>query len=149
MILRTSFGALGRTLRLGLVLLVAFSAGSSIAASQSPELVPRNALVQGRNYGQWLAAAYRWRLSLHAVTAKQTSCFTGSQHGPVWFLSGSEYGGPSITRTCKVPSRRYLMILTPTIDCSTVERPPLHAITNAGLRRCAKALWLSHGAPRP
>lgn len=114
--------------------------GDVSPTTASSPLVPRGELVAGREYGQWLAAAYQWRLSLPGVTAdKTTSCITTSQHGPVWFL-----GISPVTGTCNVPSGVYLMLFTPTFDCSTVERPPLHATTNAGLRRCAKELWVRY-----
>jgi hypothetical protein len=125
---------------LGFELLLAGTGANSIAVPPSP-LVPTSEQVGGRDYGQWLATAYQWRLSLPAVTAQKASCFTSSQQGPVWFLSGSLYNGTGITRRCQVPAGRYLMTFTPSFDCSTVERPPLHATTDAGLRRCAKALW--------
>jgi hypothetical protein len=121
------------TLTLGL-LLAGFGT-ASLAAPSSP-LVPRGELVGGRDYGEWLAAAYQWRLALPSVMADKTSCITKSQHGPVWFL-----GIDPNTGACNVPSGVYLMLFTPSFDCSTVERPPLHATTNAGLRRCAKGLW--------
>jgi hypothetical protein len=121
------------TLTLGLVL-AGFGA-TSLAAPSAPS-VPRGELVGGRGYGEWLAAAYQWRLSLPGVMADKTSCITKSQHRPVWFL-----GIDPTTETCNVPSGVYLMLFTPSFDCSTVERPPLHATTNAGLRRCAKRLW--------
>ena len=111
----------------GLTLLVAFGIGRTAAASQPPQLVPRSGFVAGRSYGQWLAAAYRWRLALPGVTSNRTSCFTRSQHGPVWFLNGSEVTGTAVTRTCAIPPGRYLMLLVPGIDCSTIEPPPVHA----------------------
>jgi hypothetical protein len=129
----------------GLTLLVAFAIGrTAAAASQPTPLVPRSGLVAGRSYGQWLVAAYRWRLALPGVTSNKTSCFTRSQHGPVWFLNGSEVNGTAVTRTCAIPPGRYLMLLVPGIDCSTIEAPPVHATTNAGLRRCVRAWWARH-----
>jgi hypothetical protein len=124
------------TLTLGLVL-AGFSAAS--LAAPSSLLVARGELVGGRDYGEWMAAAYQWRLALPSLMADKTSCIRKSQHGPVWFLGV----GPT-TEACNVPSGVYLMLFTPSFDCSTVERPPLHATTNAGLRRCAKGLWASY-----
>ena len=138
---RSRLGGVGLAGAVSVLLVLGASASAarvdvSPATASSP-LVPRSELVGGRDYGEWLAAAYKWRLSLPGVTAdKTTSCITKSQHGPVWFL-----GLSPITGTCNLPSGIYLMLFTPTFDCSTVERPPLHATTNAGLRQCAKGLW--------
>jgi hypothetical protein len=111
--------------------------GVSAAAPASP-VVPGNALVAGRGYGQWVVAAYRWRLSRPNRTPNQTSCFTGGQHGPVWFLG---HGTLNATVTCAIPAGRYLMMYTPSVDCSTVEPAPYHATTDTGLMRCAKRQW--------
>lgn len=137
-------GRVGLVGAVGVLALLGASAtaatGDVSATSGSSPLVPRGELVGGRDYGAWLAAAYQWRLSLPgATTHKTTSCITTAQHGPVWFL-----GLNPITGTCHVPSGVYLMLFTPTFDCSTVERPPVHATTNAGLRRCAKGLWVRY-----
>jgi hypothetical protein len=139
--LRVSRRRFIRPLVLGLGLSLALGVGVSIAASQSGPLVPGGTSVAGHSYGQWVAAAWRWRLSLPAVTSNKTSCLTKSQHGPVWFLGESASTSTAITETCAIPGGRYLMFYTPSYDCSTVERAPFHATTNAGLRRCAKAWW--------
>jgi hypothetical protein len=43
--------------------------------------------------------------------------------------------------SCVVPAGRFLMLVGPVVDCSTVEPAPYHATTDAGLRRCARARW--------
>jgi hypothetical protein len=120
------------------------TAGTSIAAAPSGALVPGSGSVGGRGYGQWVAAAWRWRVALPDVTTNKTSCLTAGQHGPVWFLSGSEFKASSITRTCAIPAGRYIIIFAPSVDCSTVEKAPFHATTDAGLQRCARAWWRGH-----
>ena len=119
-------------------LVAIFGIGSS-AASQSAQIVPRDALVGGRGYSQWTAAYWRWRDSLHRVTGNGTSCLSAS-HGPVWFL-GSSQEGIVITRNCSIPAGRYIMIAGPSTDCSTVNKPPYYAKTTAGLVRCARRGW--------
>jgi hypothetical protein len=44
-------------------------------------------------------------------------------------------------RKCTVPSRTDFVIGVPAIDCSTIEKPPFHATTNAGLVTCASRGW--------
>jgi hypothetical protein len=67
-----------------------------------------------------------------------------AQRGPVWFL-GASAGTPAVhTYTCTIPAGRYVMLDPPSIDCSTLEAPPFHATTNAGLTRCAKTQWQQH-----
>jgi hypothetical protein len=112
------------------------------SASQATPLVPGNASVAGRFYGQWAAADYKWRVSQPNITSK-TSCFTAGQHGPVWFLAGGRTNAMAVTRSCAVPAGRYLMWATPSNYCSTVDRAPFHATSDAGLIRCARAAWQS------
>ena len=136
-------GRVAGVLALGLTSM-AVSFGSADAAPQSGPLVPRGGSVAGRGYGQWVAADWQWRLSQPNTTPNKTSCITAGQRGPVWFLGGSGVKSRVITRTCSIPTGRYLMLDSPSIECSTVEAPPFHAMTDAGLMRCAKAYWQRH-----
>ena len=61
----------------------------------------------------------------------------------MWFLGAGHTNAKVITRTCAVPAGRYLIWATPSYDCSTVERAPFHATSDAGLIRCARADWQS------
>jgi hypothetical protein len=130
---------------LGLALTTAVvRVGASAAASQPTPLVPGSGSVAGRGYDQWVVAAWRWRASLPDVTPNRSSCFTTSQHGPVWFLGGSVLKGSSMTRTCTIPAGRYIMLDFPSVECSTAERPPFYARSDSGLVRCAKTWWMKH-----
>jgi hypothetical protein len=130
---------------LGLALTTAVvHVGVSAAASQPSPLVSGAGSVAGRGYGEWVVADWRWRASLPDVTPDKTSCFTVSQHGPVWFLGGSEFKGSSMTRTCTIPTGRYIMLDVPAAECSTAERPPFYARTDSGLVRCARTWWKKH-----
>jgi hypothetical protein len=122
--------------------------GPSSAAGGEPGLVvPRNAVVGGLTYPQWEAKAWQWEIAhvrFYGSTASEPKvprCTTAGQHGPVWFLHGDLYkgAGNAITRVCHVPAGKYLFIDQPSIECSTVESPPFHATTNAGLVRCARS----------
>ena len=130
-----------RALVAGLALTCVGGIGVSTAAPQASPVVPGTALVAGRSYEQWVVAQWRWFLSRPNEKSSSGGCITSSQHGPVWFLLEA---GPTPV-TCAIPAGRYIMpVDVPDIDCSTIERSPFHATTNAGLRRCAKAWWDRH-----
>jgi hypothetical protein len=131
------------------VLMIGFVAAAvglpaSVSASNLNELVPKGERVAGRTYGQWAAAWERWRLSLslnHAA-ASTSACATAHQSGAVWFLGGDAGASAKPVRSCTIPARRYLMLAVPTAECSTVEKPPFHATTDAGLQACARRSWI-------
>jgi len=123
------------------VVVVPLPGAAALAASTSTEIVPGTATVAGRGYGYWVVADYRWRVSLPNITPNTSKCFSARQTGPVWFLSGSAVPGYTVTRTCRVPAGRYLMLDVPSVECSTVERPPFYAATDAGLKRCVRTWW--------
>jgi hypothetical protein len=133
-----------RLIMLGFTLTVVIGLGVSGAAAQATPLVPGGGLVAGRGYGQWVIAAWQWRVSQPDVTPARSSCFTAAQHGPVWFLGGSDFKGSAITRMCTIPAGRYIMLDVPSVECSTVERPPFYARTDSGLVRCARTWWKKH-----
>lgn len=129
----------GLAISIGGVLAGVTGVGDS-AASQSPQIVPRDALIGGLSYSQWAAAYWRWRDSFNRLTQNPTSCLTASQSGPVWFLGGSDSNTPG-TRDCAIPVGRYIVLGGPATVCSTVNKPPVYARTSAGLIRCARKLW--------
>jgi hypothetical protein len=125
-------------LAVGVVSTVVGGVGVADAASKPSPVVPGGVLVAGRGYGQWVAAAFTWRLTLPSVTSNRTSCLATRQHGPVWFLNESNTNAPAITITCAIPADRSVMLFSPSAICSTLDYP---AATRAGLMRCAKRLW--------
>ncbi len=123
---------------------VTWAAGSTSAkGGSSPLIVPANATIAGLTYAQWETKDWQWaiaNLHSHHTKAPQTSaCVTTGQQGPVWFPETDRYdlsiGG---TITCHIPAGQYVFLHGPSIECSTVERPPFHATTDAGLLRCAR-----------
>jgi hypothetical protein len=100
--------------------------------------------VAGRSYSDWEIAWRRWREALPARAAPTAgACIARNQHGPVWFLGGDNpqtFGIRSV-RHCVVPADTDLMIGAPGIDCSTIEKAPFYARTDAGLGRCASREW--------
>lgn len=120
---------------------------SSAVGGNAGFVVPRSAVVGGLTYSQWEAKSWQWELahvryySSTAPEPKVPRCTTAGQHGPVWFLHGDLYrgAGNAITRVCHIPAGKYLFFDQPTDECSTVEAPPFHATTDAGLLRCARS----------
>jgi hypothetical protein len=126
------------------VVAAAVSVPASLSASKLNEVVPKGQRIAGRTYGQWAAAWERWRLSLslnHAAPST-SACATAHQSGAVWFLGGDGGASAKPVRRCTIPAGRYLMVGVPTAECSTVEKPPFHATTNASLRACARRFWI-------
>jgi hypothetical protein len=126
------------------VLLATFAADAEVASgARSAIVVGRSERIGGRSYSQWEKSAWQWDLAhLHRYPnppSAGTQCVSAGQHGPVWFLRGDSYPGHAITRTCKIAAGRYLFIDVPTVECSTVEPAPYHAVTDAGLRRCVRS----------
>jgi hypothetical protein len=66
--------------------LAAVLAGNVSAAARSPS-VRGGGEVAGRGYGQWVIAAWRWRVALPALTAP-SSCITMGQRGPDALTAG-------------------------------------------------------------
>jgi hypothetical protein len=123
---------------------IALTSGSAIAASTSSELVPASVAVGGHGYGYWAAARWRWRDSLPNVVPGKTSCFSAHQAGPIWFLGSTAGKANTVQVTCRIPAGRYLMVEGPGVECSTVEDPPFHAKSDAGLRTCVLRWWRAH-----
>jgi hypothetical protein len=138
----------GRVLALGAVVLLVAVAGAAgpAAGAGVGVVVPSNAVIGGHGYAQWEARAWQWAIAnlrfYDSGVPRGARCTTTGQAGPVWFLGGDNYegAGDSIKRVCDVPAGVYMFIDDPSSECSTVERPPFHATTNAGLQSCARSL---------
>jgi hypothetical protein len=121
-----------------------WAAGASGLPARTVTVVPGSAEVAGHDYGFWERASQRWRLTLPLSTAtRNTSCLRHPPQGPVWFLN---WTSRATDISCAIPAGKYLMITALTVDCSTVEAPPFHASTDAGLRHCAEREWAKSGA---
>lgn len=122
-------------------------AGGTVPATAkaASAVVARSAVIHGRTYAQWEAAAWQWQIAnlrfYESGVPRPARCTTKGQSGPVWFLAGDNYeaAGDALKRVCDVPADRYLFIADPSDECSTVEPPPFHATTNAGLESCARS----------
>ena len=101
-------------------------------------------IVGGKTLTRWEIAWWQWRLKLSRDRAAPvpSSCIAANQHGPVWFMSDDGRTNPSTrVRYCSVPRGDYIMLTVPSIDCSTIEAPPFHAVTDKGLVQCAQDDW--------
>jgi hypothetical protein len=125
---------------------VRWTAGNTSAiGGPSPLSVPASATIGGFTYAQWLTKEWQWAIatlhSHHTKAPSHLSCVTTGQHGPVWFADTDYYelyvAGRRIVLTCHIPQGQYVLLPAPSYECSTVERPPYHATTDAGLLRCA------------
>ena len=107
-------------------------------------VVPGSSDVAGHHYGYWERSAQRWRLTVPLSTAtRRTSCLRKPPSGPVWFLY---WNSLATDVNCEISAGKYLLLTSLVVDCSTVEPPPFHASTDAGLRRCAEREWAKSGA---
>jgi hypothetical protein len=137
----------GRVLSVGAAVLVVAVIGAtgSAAAAGAGLVVPRDARIGGHTYAQWEAEGWQWAIEnlrfYDSDVPRGAHCTTAGQSGPVWFLGGDNYegAGDSIKRVCDVPAGTYLFLDDPSAECSTAERPPFHATTNAGLQSCARS----------
>ena len=93
-----------------LLLALAAVASSAFAAGESP-LLPANQKVAGLDQATWSRSWWQWAVSFErpeSPVADATGARCGArQEGPVWFLAGT-YGSARTTRTCTVPSGKYL-----------------------------------------
>jgi hypothetical protein len=123
---------------------VSWAAGTFGAAGHASSLiVAAGEKVGGAGYAQWETRAWQWDDEhLHAFPGVDSSaasrCVTVGESGPVWFLHGDTDQRWFYTRSCRVPSGRYLFLDSPSNECSTVEQPPFRASSSAGLEQCAK-----------
>jgi hypothetical protein len=110
------------------------------AAASSFTIVQPTETYAGKTYGQWSAAWWQWAANISEpnspVTDKTGADCAVDQEGPVWFLAGTT-GGPTVTRSCTIPSDKAILFPIINAECSTVEGD---GPTEAGLRACAKDL---------
>jgi hypothetical protein len=110
------------------------------AAASSFTIVQPTETYAGKTYGQWSAAWWQWAANISEPNSPVTDD-TGAdcavnQTGPVWFLAGST-GGPTVTRSCTIPSDKAILFPIINGECSSVEGD---GTTDAALRACAKDL---------
>jgi hypothetical protein len=112
------------------------------AAAASFTIVQPTETYAGKTYGQWSAAWWQWAANISEPRSPVTDdtgadCAVG-QEGPVWFLAGTT-GGPTVTRSCTIPSGKGILFPIINAECDTLT-PPTIGGTEAELRACAKDL---------
>jgi hypothetical protein len=141
--------ALGRAAAICAALAAAVSVLTpALAATDGATVVPVDQRVQGRTYAQWEAAWWRRATRIPTTDSSVGSC-SRAQHGRVWLLDngGSITSKDHFSQTCSMPAATDLFLGVPSFDCSTVEKRPFFARTDAQLVRCARRLW-RHGAAK-
>jgi hypothetical protein len=101
------------------------------AGAGSPGVLPRDAVVFGRAYGEWSAAWHQWADSMPALKHPlfDTAPCSEGQSGPVWFLGG-RFCAPEVNpdcvsapavRGCTVPAGKALYFPVLNISCLVAE----------------------------
>jgi hypothetical protein len=117
-----------RTLAVALGCILALS---TVACS----VVGPHGKLAGQSYGDWLRDS--WQLAL-SKTPSASACQTMRIGGiKVAMLIGG-YSGKPERHDCRIPGSTPLYVNGLSAECSTVEQPPFHATTPAGLHRCAR-----------
>jgi len=106
----------------------------------NPGIFPVQSKPYGKSWGEWTAEWWKWAFSLpvSAHPLFDTADCSAGQSGPVWFLGGS-FAGVAVTRTCRVPAGKSILLPVVNAECSTVEPPPFHGDDESELRACAIA----------
>jgi hypothetical protein len=125
-------------IRAGLLVCICLVVVPQAAASARPAVVPPDATVQGRTYGEWSALWWQQVLAIPAATnplAQQGRVECELGRGKVRFLVGT-LGGDA-QRSCSVPAGVTLLVPMINGECSTAEG---NGTTAAELRACAEGL---------
>jgi hypothetical protein len=123
----------------------------SLASAATPpnRVAIRGERIAGHTYVEWEVAAWQWELA-HLTIPRSVPdpalCVTADQPQAVWFLGASFDRRPSVIGACAIPAGRFILVPSPSLDCSTVQPRPFRAHTDAGLRRCARARWHAFAA---
>jgi hypothetical protein len=113
----------------------------------NPGVIPPNALVMGKSYGDWGAAWWQWALSIpfavNPMNDQTGANAAQGQAGPVWFLAGTfcvdinaGCALATATRTCTVPTGKHIFFPILNSECSTFEG---NGTTYQELRDCARS----------
>lgn len=111
----------------------------------NPGVLPPNADVLGKSYGDWGAEWWKWALSIpfavNPMNDQTGANAAQGQSGPVWFLAGTfcPGSGPcdvaTATRNCTVPAGKLIFFPILNAECSTFEG---NGTTYEDLLACAR-----------
>jgi hypothetical protein len=110
--------------------------GVAAANALSPRtIVGPHGKVAGEGYGQWLRISFQRTVS---ETPSASVCQSERVNGTLVALLLGGYSGKPERHSCRIPARTPIYVNGLFAECSTVEQPPFHATTPAGLQRCAR-----------
>ena len=99
---------MNRVLRISVFTVLLFTV---IAAAAQSWVYPSDSLPAGKSYEQWAAKWWQWQqsipLSQNPVYDLDGTYCGVSQHGPVWFLAGTNGSDPA-TRSCTIPRNKLI-----------------------------------------
>lgn len=125
-----------------LVIAIIFSPQAAFA-KDGIGVIPPNAQIQGKSYGDWGAAWWQWAFSLPVDQSplfdENGSCVHGAngQSGKVWYLAGVFNVSGRAERNCTIPTGKMLFFPIINIECDTLTPPTLDG-DEATLRACAR-----------
>jgi hypothetical protein len=129
-VLRRSRRPLVLAFALGALLLA--PAGQAQAASGAT-IVPKGGTVAGRTYAQWLGAWWQLRLNRPPDVS-----ICREVDGVAVLIGGRNAGGGGESDACTLPVGQAVYLNGLAVECSTMQRKPLHGSTSAELKSCAK-----------
>lgn len=117
------------------------TAGATPAVPATFQVVPVEKNVAGMSYGDWSAAWWQYVLEIPtgdnpAADNEGDKCGFQQQDGPAFFLVGA-FTSESVTRSCRVPAGKILVVPILNTECSTVEGEGYFGANEKELRICA------------
>jgi hypothetical protein len=133
-----------RRLVVATMLITAGMATAGTAAAAAPTVVPPNQNVVGMTPSDWSAAWWQYVLQIPADINPATdtsgaNCGVDQAAGPAFFLTGNFTSNATVTRNCRVPAGKVLVIPIINTECSSLEAPPYYGGNEKELRACAAA----------
>ncbi|HWP92992.1 MAG TPA: hypothetical protein VNN20_12435 [Thermodesulfobacteriota bacterium] len=106
------------------VMMLATTACDNASGKQSVEVFPPNSNPFGKKYSEWSTEWWQYVLSIPPsenplLDETGEKCVVG-QHGPVWFLAGTFFGGETM-RACSIPEGTALFF--PVINSAFIDTP--------------------------
>lgn len=113
-----------------------------VRGAAAPHVVPPSARYQGKTYGEWAGAFWKWALELPLEGHPFNTCardFSVGQSGKVWYWSAPDTCPAPITAT--LPQGTALFLTLRDAETSSLEDPPFHGDTETEQR--ANSKWLA------
>ncbi len=112
----------------------------SAHAANNLTVIPLDSSPFGKPYSDWIADWWKWYIETPFDDTHPSKDLTGkscdrNQHGPVWFISGSEK--VPIEKTCNIPAGKAILIPILNYECSYTENKKEKTPEN--LLKCANS----------